>query len=131
MSNQFGSTARGLFGVWRRLTLGLSALIFILLLAWTGTSHAASWNTITAPGATGTMLLLSDGKVMMQRAGITSNWLLLTPSNLGSYITGTFSTTAPMSISRLYFASHVLRDARVWVLGGEYKCGNQQLDAHG
>jgi hypothetical protein len=29
-----------------------------------------------------------------------------------------------MSTARLYFASHVLRDGRVWVLGGEYVNGN-------
>jgi hypothetical protein len=73
-----------------------------------------------APGSTGTMMLLTDGTVMVQGGGQTSQWFQLTPDASGSYVNGTWSSLASMSISRLYYASNVLNDGRVLVMGGEY-----------
>ena len=83
------------------------------------------WTALThqAPDFTGTMLLLTDGTVMVQAVrGVSpgNNWMRLTPDASGSYVHGTWSNLAPMSIPRLYFASHVLPNGNVWVLGGEY-----------
>lgn len=92
-----------------------------LMVGWSLPSDAATWTKLThaAPGYTGTMLLLTDGTVMTQ--GIPFNtWMRLTPSATGSYIDGTWSSLAPMGRQRLYFASHVLPNGKVWVLGGEY-----------
>lgn len=69
--------------------------------------------------AASTMLLLTDGTVMCQASGGV-NWWRLTPDANGSYIAGTWSPLAPMHHSRLYFASAVLADGRVFVSGGEY-----------
>ena len=66
------------------------------------------------------MLLLSDGSVMAQQSGASSNWFRLKPDIHGSYVNGTWSALAPMHDSRLYFASQVLKDGRVFVAGGEY-----------
>ena len=66
-----------------------------------------------------TMLLLLDGTVLAQDSG-TVNWWQLTPDAKGSYVNGTWSTRAPMHHSRLYYASAVLKDGRVFVAGGEY-----------
>lgn len=79
-----------------------------------------SWTAVKkpAPGHAGTMLLLTDGTVMVQ--GPRNTWMRLTPDSSGSYIDGAWSTIAPMSIPRLYYASQVLPNGKVWVEGGEY-----------
>jgi hypothetical protein len=66
------------------------------------------------------MLQLPDGTIMIQRS-TTATWMRLQPDVAGSYINGTWATdiaTAPTR--RLYFASQVLPNGKVWVLGGEY-----------
>ncbi|HLB86013.1 MAG TPA: hypothetical protein VJK29_00025 [Terriglobales bacterium] len=75
-----------------------------------------------------TMLLLTDGTVMSQESG-GKNWWRLTPDASGSYVTGTWSPLAPMRNTRLYYASAVLRDGRVFVAGGEYSDGGGELAA--
>lgn len=84
-----------------------------------------TWTALTNFGGGGTMMLLSDGSVMIQGGGISSSWSRLTPNSSGSYVNGTFSSLASMSLSRLYFASNVLPDGRVFVYGGEYSNGSQ------
>ena len=67
----------------------------------------------------GTMVLLTDGSVMMVNyAG--PGWLRLIPDARGNYATGSWVPTAPMSEERLFFASQVLPSGKLWVLGGEY-----------
>ena len=77
---------------------------------WTALAHAA-------PAGIGTMELLSDGTVIGTQG---KNWYKLTPDSTGSYVNGTWSTMASMSLERLYDATNVLPDGRVFVLGGEY-----------
>jgi len=93
-----------------------------LLVAALAQGQASPWAALSnaAPSPAGTMLLLTDGRVMAQEAGCTNAWMILTPSSNGNYATGTWSTTAVMGTSRLYFASTVLPSGKVWVLGGEY-----------
>ena len=85
---------------------------------------------LTAPTNSngGTAILLSDGSVIIKTEsgggdGIGNIWDKLTPSASGSYLNGTWSTIAPMSLTRLYFSSQVLKDGRVYVIGGEYGTG--------
>lgn len=66
-----------------------------------------------------TMLLLNDGSVMCQESG-GLNWSRLTPDQFGNYVNGTWTALAPMHFTRLYYASAVLKDGRVFVAGGEY-----------
>jgi hypothetical protein len=74
-----------------------------------------------APGPVNLMLLLSDGTVMAQQTG-TNIWYRLRPNN-GNYVDGTWTTNKPMTSSRLYYSSAVLRDGRVLVAGAEYGNG--------
>src|SRR2546421_12896932 len=60
---------------------------------WTPLANLAP----TASGGTGTMMLLTDGRVIVQGGGVTNNWYALTPSGTGSYISGTSATPAAMS----------------------------------
>jgi hypothetical protein len=82
-----------------------------------------TWTPLTnlapTPG-TGTMMLLSDGRVMVQGGGVSSAWSALTPDGAGNYINGTWSTLSPMSLERLYVGSNVLPSGNVFVVGGEY-----------
>jgi hypothetical protein len=80
---------------------------------WTPLAHAP-------PTTIGTMILLSDGTVMGQAPGGTAAWYRLTPDATGSYANGTWSQLASMNLGRLYYASNVLPDGRVFVVGGEF-----------
>jgi hypothetical protein len=64
------------------------------------------------------MLLLTDGRVMVQEEA-TPHWHALTPDSHGSYVHGTWSPLADMAFWRRYYASGVLKDGRVILIGGE------------
>src|SRR5579859_8025615 len=85
---------------------------------WTTLAHAA-------PGSVGTMLLLPNGSVMstLDGGGPGADWGLLTPDATGSYVNGTWTRLAMAHDTRLYDASQVLPDGRVFVAGGEYGTG--------
>ncbi len=93
---------------------------------------SATWTPLTNqfpdPGGTGTMMLLSDGTVMVQDNGFDptkyNQWFRLTPDAGGNYANGTWSQLASMSTQRLYFASNVLPSGKVFVLGGEFSDPN-------
>ena len=75
-----------------------------------------------------TMLLLTDGSVICQEAGGKA-WWRLAPDGNGSYVNGTWSAIAPMHHTRLYYASAVLKDGRVFVAGGEYSDAGSETNA--
>ncbi len=95
----------------------------VVLLAGLGTMSAQTWTPLNHQPSfsASTALLLTDGTVMVHDAG-GQNWWKLTPDATGSYINGTWSHLAslPAGYSPLYYASAVLRDGRVIVMGGEY-----------
>lgn len=105
----------------RQASFAIATYAVALLLGWSTPSHAAKWTPLSnlSPSSSGTMMLLTDGTVMVQGNPF-NTWVRLTPSTKGSYADGTWSPLASMSIQRLYFASHILPNGKVWVLGGEY-----------
>jgi hypothetical protein len=115
-----------------RLTrLFAAGLALSALLTFSALAGAQTWTTLTnaPPAALGTALLLTDGTVMVQGMATsgygTGNWYRLTPSSTGSYSAGTWTTLAsmPSGYSPLYYASAVLPDGRLVVVGGEYNNG--------
>ena len=83
-----------------------------------------TWSSLSnsPPAAVCTTLLLTDGSVIAQ--GVSTNqWYRLRPDANGSYANGTWTTLAPSVNGPLYYASGVLRDGRVIVVGGEYNFG--------
>jgi hypothetical protein len=79
-----------------------------------------SWSTMQLPfDKASQMLQLTDGRLMCQVEN-GPDWWLLSPSADGSYATGKWEQAASMSNGRLYYASAVLADGRVFVAGGEY-----------
>ncbi len=110
-------------------TAGLSALLAALLFIPLPAAQAVgSWTPLThqAPDAIGTTLLLTDGTVMaqgstgVQDGGASRHWYKLTPDAQGSYANGTWTQLADMHHERLYYASTVLRNGKVFIAGGEY-----------
>lgn len=67
---------------------------------------------------TSTMILLTDGRVMVQEEG-TAHWHALTPDSKGSYVNGTWADLADMAFWRRYYASAILMDGKVFICGGE------------
>ncbi len=82
---------------------------------WKGLANQPAFHTST-------MFLLTDGRVMVQEEA-TPHWHALTPDASGSYVNGTWSTLADMSIWRRYYASGTTKDGRVIVIGGEQSGG--------
>src|SRR5260370_28539249 len=78
---------------------------------WQALTHQPTFNTST-------MILLSDGRIMVQEEA-TKHWHALTPDLHGSYIDGTWSPLADMSFWRRYYASGMLKDGRIVLIGGE------------
>ena len=97
--------------------------------AWSGLAHPAPFN----PGA---ILLLTDGRVLVQDKGPandgSSSWWILTPDRRGSYAMGTWSRAAslPAAYAPFAFASAVLPDGRVIVEGGEDNAGKRLADTN-
>lgn len=110
------------------LSMRSFTVLCVILLAAVGTVNARIWQRIKARTAfaASTALLLHDGRVMVQDSGA-ADWWALTPDINGSYLYGTWSQLAslPAGYAPLYYASAVLPDGRVAVLGGEYNHGRQ------
>ncbi len=64
------------------------------------------------------MMLLTDGSLLVHQA-YGADWIRLTADAQGSYSAGAWSRSVTMHNTRQYFASGVLRDARVFAIGGE------------
>ena len=109
----------------RALSLALGVMLAVASLAgaqtWTALNHQPTIGASTA-------LLLTDGTVMVQSIE-SGTWWRLTPDNTGSYINGTWTTLAsmPSGYGPLYYASAVLPDGRVIVVGGEYNNPGGQI----
>jgi len=106
------------------------AIVFILSSQSSVRAQGAGWTSVVAapPGPVDMPILLTDGTVICQDQRLDSNkrkWYRLTPDSTGSYVHGTWSTIAllPGTYSPLYYASAVLKDGRVVIVGGEYNNG--------
>ncbi len=100
-------------------------LMFWLLL--NGTASAGTWTRVVNQNPqyyTGTMLLLTDGSVMVHSGNDYQTWTKLTPDSTGSYVNGTWTTLGKMGTPRRNFASLLLTDGTVLVLGGEFTGSN-------
>jgi hypothetical protein len=102
------------------------SLALILLLALSGLSLAQTITRLThqPPNGAGIGFLLTDGTVMYQ-GNSESDWYKLTPDNTGSYVNGSWSKLASLPSGYVpdAFASAVLADGRVVIVGGEYLNG--------
>lgn len=117
------------------------SLLIIMISSFYNISYSqGTWTPLTNPstvlnGGVMVMLLLSDGTVMAKTDSCgsdttaTATWAKLTPDIHGSYINGTWTTITPSHDTRVYFASQVLMDGRVFVAGGEIE--NESINGNG
>lgn len=116
------------------------AIAFVLLCSDVARAQWTQVNNVPAGTNPSTCLLLTDGTVMCQAQEGGNGWLRLTPDNTGNYENGIWTsldnapqgtdstniteatpkTCAPCLYSPTYYASAVLPDGRVVVIGGEY-----------
>jgi uncharacterized repeat protein (TIGR01451 family) len=94
--------------------------------AWSALAHAAPVTNIR------TMELLPDGTVIASTgiagSGASTNWYKLTPDSAGSYSNGAWLQVASENLNRLYSATNILQDGRVFALGGEFSGPNGALN---
>jgi hypothetical protein len=99
----------------------------VVLLAGLGVVSAQTWTPLTNQPtfSASTAFILPDGRVMVQDTGA-QDWWALSPDANGGYLNGTWSQLAslPPGYAPLYYASAVLPDGRLALLGGEYNFGN-------
>jgi uncharacterized repeat protein (TIGR01451 family) len=102
------------------------ATTLLVVLGWAGVAHA-QWTNVSNPGGlnASTCLLLTDGTVMCQQGEQSHNWNRLTPDQNGQYASGVWTPlpSFPSTYGPLYFASAVLANGKVLVIGGEYNTG--------
>src|SRR6266581_5908679 len=122
-------------------TLGIALLAS---LAWSGLASAqepftaGTWTaTKNAPSsAVAHALLLTDGSVLVNSMFFSNHsdpWYRLVPDATGSYIHGSWKNagTLPSGYNPLYFASAVLPNGQVVVMGGEYNNGSSVWTTQG
>src|SRR5258708_28144651 len=117
----------------RRKTAAIAVATLLLALSGCG-SHTNTTFTTTPPPAqnlktlakqpsdgAGVGFLLTDGSVVFQ-GDKSFDWFKLTPDQSGSYAKGTWSQIASLPAGYVPedFASSVLADGRLVILGGEY-----------
>jgi hypothetical protein len=111
----------------KRFITTVTFLILVAALPAIATAQLAqTWQPLATRGPIkpGAPLLLTDGSVMVQNES-TSAWWKLTPDIHGGYVNGTWKQLAsmPAGYAPTWFASAVLADGRVFVMGGEYNFG--------
>lgn len=112
------------------LTLSSNAAPASNTVTLTGQAVAtATWMTLAnAPPADLQLCLLLTDATLLCQGSAGQNWYRLTPDENGSYGQGTWSAAAsfPASYIPQAYASAVLADGRVAVVGGEYTTTNGQ-----
>ena len=106
----------------------------LLVVSFAALSFGQTLRTLVnqPPTGAGIGFLLTDGTAIFQ-GGAESDWWKLTPDINGSYLKGTWTQQA--SLPRGYvpdaFASSVLADGRLVIVGGEYNNGGFALTNQG
>lgn len=111
--------------------LGRRLLVAGILLAIGVVPAYAQWTKVGGAPTASTCLLLTDGTVMCQAGEESHDWYRLTPDQNGDYASGAWTKmqSFPSTYGPLYYASAVLADGRVIVIGGEYNTGTPDCES--
>ena len=115
-------------------SLRICGIALLTLLVSSGIAAAqepfapGTWKPLVHPvpgaNAAGHAMLLTDGSVLVMAStcNATGNWYRLVPDKTGSYINGSWANAGFLQggYNPLYFASQVLPNAQVVIMGGEY-----------
>jgi len=108
--------------IYRQLPLSIIAAIAVVQSA-----PAQTWTPVkNVPNiGAGAPILMLDGTVLIHDADAI-DWYKLSPDIKGSYANGTWTKLASSASNYgpLYYASQVLNDGRIVVIGGEYNLSN-------
>jgi len=106
----------------------VSTVLVVMVLSVTSLAQTVTRLKNQPPDGAQLTFQLTDGSVLAQGYG-DSDWWKLTPDNTGSYVNGTWTQVAslPAGYSPEAFASAVLADGRVVIVGGEYNFLNFTL----
>ena len=112
-------------------SVGRRVLAALVMCAGAAAPAFAQWTQVSGAPNASTCLLLTDGTVMCQAGEESHDWNRLTPDQNGSYANGTWSSmqSFPSTYGPLYYASAVLPDGRVIVIGGEYNTGTPDCES--
>jgi hypothetical protein len=109
-------------------------LLTALVLAFASASFSQTLKQLKHQPPDGAILTfqMTDGTVIAQ-GGNDSDWWKLTPDITGSYVNGTWKQLASLPAGYVpdAFASAVLADGRLVIVGGEYNSGNFALTNQG
>jgi len=96
-------------------------VVFVILFSTLSLAQKLQNLNNQPPDGAGIGFLMTDGTAIFQ-GNNQSDWWKLTPDIHGSYVNGTWSQVAslPSGYVPLYFASAVLADGRLVIVGGEY-----------
>jgi PKD repeat protein len=118
----------------------MMAMIAVAFCLFAGQASAqiGTWTNVAtlAPHQNnGQMLLMTDGRIMCHTVaggtlGDGTIWDILTPDSTGSYVNGTWSSTAGMTQERFSFSSEVLQSGNIYAAGGEYGTDGTQAGWH-
>ncbi|HEX5473976.1 MAG TPA: Ig-like domain repeat protein [Vicinamibacterales bacterium] len=94
---------------------------------------SAQWTKVNGAPNVSTCLLLTDGSVLCQTGEESNGWSRLIPDSSGNYANGTWTAAGslPSGHGPLYYASAVLADGRVILVGGEYNTGTPSCPSSG
>ena len=113
------------------LALASTVLILSALAISQEPFTAGTWQALKSAPASPVahMMLLTDGSVLVNSFFFSNhidNWYRLIPDRTGSYINGHWVSAgaAPTGYNPLYFASEVLPNGQVVIIGGEYNNGS-------
>ncbi len=122
--NSKETSRRAASGSLRRASVAAAALLGVAIgmIAESGQA-AGTWVKITTapPGGLDNVMLMTDGTLLCGNGG--STWYKYKPDANGSYTSGTWSTMASTTYTRLFYSAQVLTTGNLYVAGGEYGTG--------
>ena len=115
-------------GQQNRMALKKLGIFFATLLVWSSMADSQTWRPLANQPtfSPSTPILLTNGNVLVQDTEA-RDWWILKPDKSGDYRAGTWSKAAnmPAGYGPLYYASAILPNEQLIVMGGEYNLGVQ------